>query len=138
MPIHLVATAGRVVLGLYFLAAGAGKIASPVPADQIAHMAAQGIPAAELMYVLAGACETIAGLCLIIGLQVRLVAFLLALFCILVSVTLHAFWKEPPGKEQFLQMIMFLKNMATMGGLLAFVGFGSGPLAVDRLYGVRE
>ncbi|MGH8595808.1 MAG: DoxX family membrane protein, partial [Gammaproteobacteria bacterium] len=64
MPVHLFATLGRIVVGLYFLAAGAGKISGPIPIDQIAHMTAQGIPAAEYMYVLAGACETIAGLCM--------------------------------------------------------------------------
>ncbi|MBP6014772.1 MAG: DoxX family protein [Alphaproteobacteria bacterium] len=130
------ATFGRVILGLYFLAAGAGKISSPVPVDQIAHMTAQGIPSAEIMFVLAGACETIAGICMIIGLQVRLVAALLAAFCVLASVALHAFWAAPEGHEKLVQMIMFMKNIATMGGLLAYVGFGSGPLAVDKAYGV--
>ena len=133
---HFFATIGRVVLGLYFLAAGAGKISAPIPVDQIAHMTAQGIPAAEIMFVLAGACETIGGICMIIGLQVRLVAALLAAFCVLTSVTLHAFWVTPEGHEKFVQMIMFMKNIATMGGLLAYVGFGSGPLAVDKSYGV--
>ena len=129
------ATLGRIVLGLYFLAAGAGKILGPLPAAQIAHMTANGIPSAELMFVLAGACETIGGICMILGLHTRLVAALLAAFCVLTSVTLHAFWKEPQGHEQMVQMIMFMKNFSTMAGLLAFVGFGSGPLSVDRVYG---
>jgi putative oxidoreductase len=138
MPIHIAATVGRIVLGLYFLAAGAGKILGPLPADQIAHMTDHGIPAAELSFVLAGACETIAGICMIIGLHVRLVAALLAAFCVLVSIPLHAFWAEPQGHEKMVQMIMFMKNMATASGLLAFVGFGSGPLSVDRIYGVKD
>jgi putative oxidoreductase len=129
------ATLGRILLGLYFLAAGAGKIFGPLPADQIAHMTANGIPSAEIMFVLAGACETIAGVCMLAGLHTRLVALSLAAFCILVSVALHAFWKEPEGHEKFVQMIMFMKNMSTMAGLLAFVGFGSGPLSLDRYYG---
>lgn len=130
------ATLGRIVLGLYFLAAGAGKMfAASVPAEQIAHMTANGIPAAELMFVLTGACETIAGVCLVAGLHTRLVAALLAAFCVLASVTLHAYWKLPAGHEQFVQMIMFMKNMSTMAGLLAFVGFGSGPLSLDRFFG---
>ena len=129
------ATLGRIVLGLYFLAGGAGKILGPIPVEQIAHMAANGIPSAELMYVLAGACETTAGICMILGLHTRLVAILLALFCVLTSVTLHAFWREPEGHEKFVQMIMFMKNMSTMAGLFAFVGLGSGPLSLDRFYG---
>ncbi|MFM9864371.1 MAG: DoxX family protein [Micropepsaceae bacterium] len=132
---HYAATLGRILLGLYFLAAGSGKIMAPPPLEQIAHMTANGIPAADLMYVLTGACETIAGICMVLGLHTRLVALLLAIFCVLASVTLHAFWKEPEGHEKFVQMIMFMKNMSTMAGLLAFVGFGSGPLSLDRFYG---
>ena len=40
------------------------------------------------------------------------------------------------GHGKFVQMVMFMKNIATMGGLLADAGFGSGPLAVDKAYGV--
>jgi putative oxidoreductase len=138
MPVNYVATLGRIVVGLYFLAGGMSKILGPIPVEEVAHMTTAGIPAAEYMFVLAGACEAIGGLCMIIGLHVRLVALLLAGFCVLVSVTLHAFWAEPAGHEKFVQMIMFLKNMATMGGLLAFVGFGAGPLSVDRLFGIRD
>lgn len=130
------ATVGRIILGLYFLAAGAGKIFAPaLPAEQIAHMTASGIPAAELMFVLAGACETIGGVCMIIGLHTRLVATLLAAFCVLASVALHAFWSMPEGHEKLVQMLMFMKNISTMAGLLAFTGFGSGPLSLDRYFG---
>ena len=99
-------------------------------------MAAHGISYAEYLFPLAGACEIIGGLTLLIGLHTRLVALLLAAFVILVSVTLHAFWQVTNGgHEQFVQMIMFLKNMTTFAGLLAFIGFGSGPLAIDNFYG---
>ena len=137
MPVEFVATVGRVLLGAYFLLGGAAKVFAVSDGGQIAHMAASGIPASQFLFPLAGACEIIGGVTLIIGLHTRLVAFLLAGFVILVSVTLHAFWKQvEPGAEheQFVQMIMFLKNMTTFAGLLAFVGFGSGPLAIDNLY----
>ena len=133
MQIQYLATFGRIILGLYFLAAGTGKIFGPVALPQVEHMTANGVPFAEVMFVLAGACETIAGICFIIGLHTRLVAILLALFTVLVSIVLHAFWKET-GHDQFIQMMMFLKNIATAAGLLGFAGFGSGPLAVDRIY----
>jgi putative oxidoreductase len=137
MQVQTLATIGRIILGLYFLAAGAGKIFNPAPPEQIAHMVAYGIPWPELNFTLAAACEATAGLCFIIGLHVRLVAMLLALFTVGVSVLLHAFWKEA-GHEQFVQMIMFMKNFATAGGLLAFAGFGAGPLALDRWFGVKD
>lgn len=130
------ATVGRIILGLYFLAAGAGKVFAPsLPVDQIAHMTASGVPAAELMFVLAGACETTAGICMVFGLHTRLVAALLAAFCVVASMALHAFWSMPEGHEKLVQMLMFMKNMSTMAGLLAFTGFGSGPLSMDRYFG---
>jgi putative oxidoreductase len=135
MPLHLVATAGRVILGAYFLLGGLGKIFGASDGGEIAQMATHGIPYAEYMFPLSGACEIIGGFTLVIGLHTRLVAFLLAAFVILVSVTLHAFWQMTgAGHEQFVQMIMFLKNMTTFAGLLAFIGFGSGPLAIDNFY----
>ena len=133
MPIQYLATFGRIILGLYFLAAGASKVFGPIPLPQIEHMAANGVPAAETLFILAGACELTAGICFVIGLHTRLVAVLLALFTVIVSIVLHAFWKET-GHDHFVQMMMFMKNMATAAGLLGFAGLGSGPLAVDHLY----
>ena len=140
MPLQLIATVGRVILGAYFLLGGAAKIFGSSDGGQIAHMTANGLPFAEYLFPLAGACETIGGVTLIVGLHTRLVAVLLAAFVILVSVTLHAFWQAGDGgeHEQLVQMVMFMKNMTTFAGLLAFVGFGSGPLAIDNLYLNRE
>ena len=141
MPVQFVATGGRVMLGAYFLLGGAGKIFGSSDGGQIAHMAANGVPFAEYLFPLAGACEIIGGVTLLIGLHTRLVSLLLAGFVILVSVTLHAFWhpaQDGAEHEQFVQLIMFMKNMTTFAGLLAYVGFGSGPLAVDNLYEPQE
>lgn len=140
MPVNLIATVGRVILGAYFLLGGVSKIFGPAGAEQIAQMTAHGIPSAEYLFPLSGACEIIGGLTLMIGLHTRLVSLLLAGFVILVSVTMHKFWGSGAtgDHEQFIQMIMFMKNMTTFAGLLAFVGFGSGPLAIDNLYLARE
>ncbi len=126
MPLQLIATVGRVILGAYFLLGGLGKIFGVSDNGAIAQMTAHGIPTAEYLFPLSGACEIIGGLTLFVGLHTRFVALLLAAFVILVSVTLHAFWQmgSTGGHEQFIQMIMFLKNMTTVAGLLAFVGFG--------------
>lgn len=137
MPVESVATVGRVIFGAYFLLGGVAKIFGASDGGQIAHMAANGVPLAQYMFPLAGACEIIGGVTLMVGLHTRLVALLLAGFVILVSVVLHAFWRlneSGAEHEQFVQLIMFMKNMTTFAGLLAFVGFGSGPLAIDNFY----
>jgi putative oxidoreductase len=136
MPVEFLATVGRAIVGAYFLLAGVGKIFSPNDGGQVAHMTSAGIPNADWLFPLAGACEIVGGLTLLLGLHTRLVAFLLASFVVLASVTMHKFWGAAAtgDQEQFTQMIMFMKNMTTFAGLLAFVGFGSGPLAIDNLY----
>lgn len=134
MNTQYLATIGRIIIGLFFLAAGASKIINPAPVQQIAHMIDSGVPWPELMFALAAACETTAGLCFILGLHVRLVSLLLFAFTVFVSVLLHAFWTFE-GHERTVQMIMFLKNIALSGGLLAFAGFGPGKLSLDNWFG---
>src|SRR3954465_3167814 len=123
MPMHLIATVGRALLGAYFLLGGVSKIfgAAPMAAQQIAQMTVHGIPSAEYLFPLSGACEIIGGLTMVLGLHTRLVALLLGGFVILVSVTMHKFWGSGAtgDHEQFVQMIMFMKNMTTFAGLLA-------------------
>ena len=134
MQAQYLASVGRIIIGLFFLAAGASKILNPAPAEQIAHMVANGVPLPEIMFTLAAACEATAGLCLVLGLHVRLVSLLLVAFTVFVSVLLHAFW-QLEGHERVVQMIMFMKNIALAGGLLAFAGFGSGKLSLDNWFG---
>jgi len=134
MNTQYLATIGRIIIGLFFLAAGASKIINPAPVQQIAHMIDSGVPWPELMFTLAAACETTAGLCFILGLHVRLVSLLLFAFTVFVSVLLHAFWTFE-GHERTVQMIMFIKNIALSGGLLAFAGFGPGKLSLDNWFG---
>ncbi|MBU6156596.1 MAG: DoxX family protein [Alphaproteobacteria bacterium] len=134
MNAQYLATIGRIIIGLFFLAAGASKLVDPAPAAQVARMLEAGVPWPELMFTLAAACETTAGLCFILGLHVRLVSLLLVAFTVFVSILLHAFWTFT-GEERTVQMIMFLKNIALAGGLLAFAGFGSGKLSLDHWFG---
>jgi putative oxidoreductase len=133
MNMQYLATIGRIIIGLFFLAAGASKMGNPSPASLIA-LIDSGMPWPELMYTLTAACETTAGLCFILGLHVRLVSLLLFVFTVLVSILLHAFWSFD-APERTTQMIMFLKNIALSGGLLAFAGFGAGKLSLDNWFG---
>jgi uncharacterized membrane protein YphA (DoxX/SURF4 family) len=69
----------------------------------------------------------IGSLLLIIGWKVRFGAACLALFLIPVTLIMHDFWNQP-GTNQSLEMIMFLKNLAILGGLMVVIAFGKGPI----------
>ncbi|MCI0697618.1 DoxX family protein [candidate division KSB1 bacterium] len=61
--------------------------------------------------------ELIAGFLVMIGWQVRWVASLLAVFLLVDAFISHPFWRYA-GAEQHGQLLHFLKNMSSIGGLL--------------------
>jgi putative oxidoreductase len=63
---------------------------------------------------------------LAVGYQTRLAAFLLAGFTLIAGTLVHLH----PGDHE--NMIVFMDNLATAGGLLLFVQYGGGGLSLDR------
>jgi putative oxidoreductase len=112
----------RVFASAIFIIAGYGKLGAGYAGTQ-AYMAAMGVPGGMLPLVIA--LELGGGIALLLGFQTRLVAFLLAVFCVTAAFIFHT------GADQ-MQHIMLMKNFAMAGGLLAFTVFGAGRLSLDR------
>jgi len=53
------------------------------------------------------------------------------LYLIPVTLTFHNFWTYPP-KQRTVQTIMFMHNLALMGGLLLVMTFGPSLLSFDH------
>ncbi len=64
--------------------------------------------------------ELVAGVLVMIGWKVRWVAGLLALFIVVDAFLAHAFWTHP-AIERHGQLLHFLKNFSTLGGLLLLI-----------------
>ena len=79
---------------------------------------------APFLLGLAAAFEIVGGLLLLFGYRVRLGAFLLFLFLVPATIIFHHFWFLA-SEERDLQLAMFLKNVAILGGLLTVLAFGS-------------
>lgn len=84
------------------------------------------LPLAPTLLVIATVVELLGGVLILLGIQVRFGALILALFLIPTTLLFHNFW-DLEGKEMEIQMTMFLKNLAIFGGALAFLAFGKGP-----------
>jgi putative oxidoreductase len=69
-----------------------------------------------LAVVLATLFEGIGGLFVLLGFKVRFGATLLILFLIPTTIIMHPFWIFS-GQEKMMQMAMFMKNLAILGGL---------------------
>jgi len=122
------ALAGRLLLALLFLPAGIGKLTGF--AGTVGYISSVGLPMPQLAAVLALTVEILGGLALIAGFGTRLAALVLALFTLVASFFFHAFWSVP-ADQQFMQQLLFFKNIAVVGGLLTLAAWGAGAWSVD-------
>ncbi|HEY2660366.1 MAG TPA: DoxX family protein [Caulobacteraceae bacterium] len=115
MPLsHLAAVAGRVLIALLFVAAGAVKILGPKP--YLDHMARRRIPAPLLVGVIV--LELGAGGAVLAGWNLRCSAGALALFCLLTAAIFHTDFADKTERTAF------MKDLAICGGLLAIAAAG--------------
>lgn len=120
--------AGRVLLALMFVMAGFSKLGNI--AGTAGYIASAGLPMATALALLTGVFELIAGLALAVGLQTRWVALSLGVFTLLASVLFHKFWAVA-ADQQFVQQLMFMKNLAVAGGMFMVAALGAGPVSLD-------
>jgi len=120
---------GRVLLALIFIIAGFGKITGFD--GTVGYMQAYNVPMTQVLAVLAIIVELGGGLMIAVGWKARWAAAAIFIFVLVASFIFHAFWAVPADQAQ-LQNIMFMKNLAIMGGMLYIIVYGSGPLSVDK------
>jgi len=127
----LTATAGRALLGLYFILPGLSKI--PGWDGTAALMTEKGMVLVGPFLVLTIVLQIGGGLALALGYRTRLIAFVLAGLTLMISLVIHNFWALPPGELQTAHETQnFVKNMAIMAGLLGYSGLGGGPWSLDH------
>ena len=114
---------GRLLIGGIFALSGLSKLAAyGATTAEIAHV---GLPFPPLAFAVAVIVEAGFGLLLLIGFQTRLVALVLAIWCVVTAVFFHTNFADQ------MQMINFVKNLMIAGGLLQIVHFGPGAVSID-------
>lgn len=121
----LAAPLGRLLMSLIFILGGASKFGDL--AGTGAYMQSAGVPAA--LAIPAAAFELLAGLAILAGWQTRIVAPLLAGFCVLTGLLFHKNFGDQ------VQMVMFMKNLAMAGGFLILYANGAGAMSLDARKG---
>jgi putative oxidoreductase len=77
----------------------------------------------------------IGALSILLGYRMRFGAFLLMIYWIPLTFVVHNFWVEESGSDIYrLQSIIFMKNIAIMGGLLITATHTSGKYRLRRLF----
>lgn len=118
------ALVGRVTLSLIFILGGFGKITGF--AGSVAYATSAGMPFPELGIVVAILIEFVGGIMLLVGYKTRLAALALAVLIVPINYYFHADF------AQQLQMTMFMKNVAILGGMLMAAAHGAGKFSVDN------
>jgi putative oxidoreductase len=120
---------GRILLSVMFVTSGYGKVAKF--ADTAAALASKGAPLPEVATALAILVELGGGILLVLGLKTRWAALALVVFTAAATYLFHAFWAVP-AEQQYMQSLMFQKNLAAIGGLLVLAIAGPGRFSLDR------
>lgn len=111
----------RVLLSFIFIMAGFNKIGGFDGTAQ--YMAGAGLPMVNVLLVLTIIIELGGGLMVLLGYRAREAALVIFLFLIPVTLVFH-----PMATDA----IMFMKNVAIMGGMLMIAAMGSGPYSIKK------
>ncbi|WP_394838437.1 DoxX family protein [Pendulispora rubella] len=118
---------GRVFFSLIFLMSGPNHFS----AQAIGYAAAAGVPLASVAVPLSGIIAFVGGLSIALGYKAKWGAWLIALFLVPVTISLHNFWAFTDPMQQQIHMAMFMKNISMLGAALFITQVGSGPLSLD-------
>ena len=112
---NIMYASGRVLLGIYFLLPGLGKIFTY--SDNLILLASKGVPLSLISLPLTILIEIGLGLFLIFGKYVRVSSLILFALTILINIFIHDFWNLS-GDIQAHEAQNFYKNMGVAAGLL--------------------
>ncbi len=124
-PLGLV---GRLLFAALFLPAGIAKLTGF--SGTVGYIASAGLPLPEVAAALALIVEIVGSLALIAGFGTRLAALALGVFTLVASFFFHNYWGVA-AEQQFVQQLLFFKNIAVAGGLFTLAAFGAGTWSVD-------
>ena len=122
------ALAARVLFVAMFLPAGIGKLTGF--SGTVGYIASAGLPLPAAGAALALTVEILGSLALLAGFGTRVAALVLAVFTLAASFFFHAYWAVP-ADQAYVTQLMFFKNLAIVGGLLALAANGAGKWSLD-------
>ena len=125
IPLVLV---GRILIAFMFMQSGYEKLTDLT--GTAGYIASGGLPNSTALAALTGVFELVAGLAILIGFKARWAALVLAAFTLVASFLYHRYWTAPADQQVVVQLL-FMKNMAIVGGLLVIAALGAGPASMD-------
>ncbi|MGH7082206.1 MAG: DoxX family protein [Acetobacteraceae bacterium] len=120
---------GRILIAVFFLPSGIEKLLGWPGIVHVLIRDGAPLPLAGGIIVLI--CEIVVAGLILLGVQVRPLALILAIYTLAAAVIGHGFWAlSPPASA--LAHSFFFKDLALAGGLLGLSAAGAGRLALWR------
>ena len=114
---------GRVVFSFFFIYSGFNHLTKLSMYSQYA--GASGVPAPTLLTAISGLMLLAGGLSILLGVQARWGAVLIAVFLVTAAFTVHKFWGIADPVQTANQMANFWKNIALAGACLMVFGLAT-------------
>lgn len=114
---------GQVVLGLYFIAAGAMHFAKMN--DMAGYAAMKGAPAPRMSVSITGIVLLFGGLGILFQYQTAIAYWALIGFLVVAAFMMHNFWKAKDPMAKMGDMVNFQKNLALAAALLMLLANAS-------------
>ncbi|QPC93797.1 DoxX family protein [Mesorhizobium sp. INR15] len=129
MPSNALLLLSRILLAALFVPSGFHALGDI--AGTSGYFAGLGLPLPMLAAWGTGLFELLAGLLVLVGFQTRVVALLLAAFCLVAGFIGHYGQGGGDAMLAFLHQQMLMKDIAISGGFLALAVAGAGAVSVD-------
>jgi len=126
----LAAFIGRVLLVFLFIYSGFNKIFGFQGTE--AAIASKDVPLPVIATTIAILVECVGGAMIAFGWKARWAALAVAAFTLVATILFHDFWAMIDPAAISTNKIMFLKNIAVIGGLLLVFAFGTGRYSLEH------
>ena len=123
-----------VVLGrIFYVAIFFMAVPGHFSAGTIGYAASHGVPMASFLVPASGVIAGLGALSILTGYKAKWGAWLIVLFLVPVTLTMHNFWAMPDAAAAGVNRIMFMKNLSMLGAALLIANFGTGPCSFDNV-----
>lgn len=119
---------GRILFSLLFVMTAMTHFS----AQTIQYAESVGVPFASILVPFSGLLAITGGLSIILGYKAKAGAWLLVLFLVPITFSMHNFWNVADPMMKQMQMVMFFKNISMLGAALMIAYNGTGPLSIDN------
>lgn len=119
---------GRVLISAMFLWAAYEKMKNWKAT--VDYMKTKHIPYLNIILPVGVALKIIGGLSVLLGWHAHIGALLLLIVAISACLKMHDFWRMH-GEERNMEKLLFMKDVAVIGGLFMILALGAGNFGID-------